>query len=346
MSREQRPLPPLTPGKTPQQVNELLRALRNEPCHLLTSIVQIDSIPAMHEIAFHALKFNPLEGSGDVYRDKRWPANEVALTHDALMRLWNAAGGQFVDSHAENQELHFIEWKCAGRVREMGGMWTTEWASRRIDLRPGSSEILGQTTGQIEQQRRDIYQLAESKAQNRVVRKLIGIRQKYPVAEIEWPFIIVRPMMIVNMDDPMQKALYMADSMGGLTALFGNGAFMQFITTKQIAESDGHAQLGTGIPQQSLNAAPQQAPAPLPQRSVLNAAVAAKLSLEEHLEAFGGMSNAGQVEELLRMVKQKDFDLKTLTTPVKDLNDKWRREFFRKLFVMPDIDDDPPPFKL
>lgn len=352
---EQRPLPPLTPGRTPEHVNMLLEQLRQQPCHLLTSVVRVDSIPSMHEIAFHVLKFNPIEGQGDVWHDKKWAAGEVALTHDALMRLWNGAGGQFVESFAQSQETHCIEWKCAGRIREMGGMWTTEWASRRIDLRDGSAEAKGQSTGQLEQQRRDIYQLAESKSQNRVVRKLLGIRQKYSAAEAAWPFIIIRPMLVVNMEDPMQKALYLADAMGSLNALFGNGDFMKFLTVGSTPDLDPSKALPAAPPQSAITAGnpPQQQVPPAgwqqPQEQLAKGEV--KLTLEQSVEAFGGLSHQGQIDELERLVKQKNYDLGKLKTNIRDLtNDApkyWRRTFYANLWQMPDAPaEEESPFKL
>lgn len=335
-----REVPSFPPARTATAANAILQQLKGMDFHVLCSASSIDRIPEQHEIVFNSVLLDPRKGGGDVWGGGQIPSGYVALTHDALIRIWNAAGGQINESFAAETDLHMVVWKVFGRIREMGGSWTSDWASRRIDLRDGGAEALRMKDDQLKQQRADIFQLSESKAKNRLIRKMLGIRQKYPEAEAAWPFIAVRPLLIVNMNDPMQKMMFLADSMGATAQLFGNPKLMKFLASnmEDTEDVENGDLLPAAIEQKAI---PASASATVTEADVKVAKpkeAEIQLTTAEARAEFVKLTANMQILTLENFVKSKNYDVRKLTAPIANFTEAHRLAFFDKLYSMPDAE--------
>ncbi len=324
-------------------VNAMIKLLKGDKFHLLPASIpdRVARIPDQHQICFSPKLFDPDPKGPDVYHDNRMPGQQVGLKHTALVELWNAAGGSPVASMRidDGNDPNYVEWQYSGKYREIGGMWIPSVQSKRLDFRGESAQIKSMTDGQLSQQRSSIYELAESKAFSRVIRKALGVKQSYTPDEIAWPFVVVRPMLVANLKDPLTRAIFLADAMGSSAALFGNADFMKQLMMPSAPEEEYPAQVTGASGGQKAIAAPLAHP-------LADAKEAPKLSKEntirESAKDFDAADEPAQVAILTSMARTKGYGpLPEMYDPKKP---KHRRSFFDKLIQMPDKEEWEDPF--
>jgi hypothetical protein len=125
-----------------------------------------------------------------------------------------------------------IVWEACGAIRLPNGEWYAIPKSRAIDtmtlaeeledidrksLEKGwnkdrqtgrvnwtEADIPSRVRGQLLQIRANLEQLAETKAQNRVLRALLGVQTKYTGADLAKPFVVPQMLYRPDVTDPMQ----------------------------------------------------------------------------------------------------------------------------------------------
>lgn len=315
-------------------VNAMIQLLKGDKFHVLPASIpdRIARIPQDHQICFLPKLFNPDPKGPDAYHDNRMQGQQIGLKHMALVELWNAAGGCPVASMRtdDGSDPNYIEWQYSGRYREIGGMWIPSVQSKRLDLRESSAQIKNMTDGQLSQQRSSIYEIVESKAFSRVIRKALGIRASYSPEEMSWPFVVVRPMLLVNMKDPLTRMLFLADAMGSSAALFGNTEFMKQFMLPAAPESDEPeepAQIAAGRQQKTIAAATEEKPK------------SKEDMIRESVKEFDSADEPAQIAILAEMSKRKDYG--PMPALYNQTKPKHRKDFFAKLITMPDVEEDP-----
>lgn len=198
-----------------------------EKFHLVSPTTAVQSLPEGCEIAISMLAINPdPKGGGEVYPTDN---GKLGLTGTSLAKIsaaagisWDPNGCGFVDN---GRDSRYCEYKAVGGWRLFDGTFIVETAHRSCDLRDGSDEISSMTEKQLAQQRRFIRELTESKAKNRVIRRL-GLKSGYTADELQKPFAVARIMWTGRSSDPalarefaMMKAQQMS---AGSAALFGH----------------------------------------------------------------------------------------------------------------------------
>lgn len=68
------------------------------------------------------------------------------------------------------------------------------------------AEVEAQVRERVLQVREHVLSLAETKAQNRVGRKLLSLRQVYTTAELQRPFVVPRLLVRPDLNDPVMRA--------------------------------------------------------------------------------------------------------------------------------------------
>lgn len=159
----------------------------------------------------------------DTYHDFRY-ANERegkhALSGLGLAKIAAAAGIKWVpeltgvEARERRPDGHvYIRFRAAGAIRQPNGEWHLELATKEIDTADEEEELREayrrrstsprgkpMTEQEIEDAvRRDVLALrknvlghAETKAKNRVIRRILALRQVYTVAELSRPFAVPR----------------------------------------------------------------------------------------------------------------------------------------------------------
>jgi hypothetical protein len=211
--------------------------------NLLSPVVRIDHIPAMHSVSLRMVVLNPQPpdnqgrgGGGDVYLPDLSRPGEFALTKVALDKVAAAAGiswdpilsGRMDDS----SDTQYARFRAAGWITDFDGSRRCISAEREMDLREGSATAAAwQAKGwnrRLEMAREFILPQVESKARNRAIRQALAIKSKYTAEEIARPFVV--PKLVLDLDqisDPEIRtavALKIADrSLGASERIYGSG---------------------------------------------------------------------------------------------------------------------------
>jgi hypothetical protein len=160
--------------------------------------------------------------AGDTYHDYRFAdpkKGQFALSGMGLQKIAAAAGIRWItgECQVEDRERRldghvYIRYRATGAVRQPNGEWFRITAHKEIDTADVYEQMIDQKTRKAQRDgkapdlqaihaeaKRDILQvrenilgLAESKAMNRVIRKLLSLRQVYMKAELSRPFAVPR----------------------------------------------------------------------------------------------------------------------------------------------------------
>lgn len=170
--------------------------------HLITPSTVVQSIPEGCEVAISTIQIDPNPDNGEVYKQKK---GKLALTGTSLAKVSAAAGVSWDPRQCrridDRSDPRYVEYTAVGGWRLFDGVFIVEQGTRAADLRDGSDEISEMSAEQVAQQRRFILPLAESKAKNRVIRRL-GVKSGYTTEELARPFAVARLMWTGRTDDP------------------------------------------------------------------------------------------------------------------------------------------------
>lgn len=205
-----------------------------EAAHVLTPAISISSIAPQHAINVAVVVIDPKVGDNgqgdDTYgldsKGKGLPwlrPGERAINRVGLLKLAQAAGVSW-DAAAsgrtdDRKERFYWEYKAVGHYVGFDGGVQTLVGTFELDLRNGSPALKGFSDSQVEQARKNGMRLCESKAQAAAIREL-GLKQKYTVAELAKPFVILRTSFVPDMKDPMQRRMVAERGLAGAGALY------------------------------------------------------------------------------------------------------------------------------
>lgn len=346
----------LKPSRNIDAINKRLMDLRKSGVHLIgpgvQSLAKLETIPASYEINWHCFMFDTNFGTPqkeykdagpDFYHDKRWDSADVAFKREALLKMWMASGARELGTNREDDGLdpYLVRWRFMAAVQDFSGNWVPAQATKEIDLRNGSAsaESMKSATSMLSQQRRDIVQLAESKAQNRVIRKLLGIRQKYTADEILKPFVLMRLVLVPDMNDPATKLFVLANAYGATAALFGNPDFTRMILNAAPVETVDTGKQLPAAPATTTQAALPAAPATVTEKHQLT-------PREEKILDFKAADSSEQIRILKDMMSKKGVGSEKLNRPLERFIDAERVDLFGQLLELADQQPHQPAFKL
>ena len=204
---------------------------------------------------------NPDNASGDVYHDFRY-ANEregkFALTALALDKLAMAAGIKWIPDLCKVMERErggdghvYLRFQAGAGVRQPNGEWHVEVASKEIDTadiaeqltdadrraaaratppdwvkksgkRPLEEVIEERVRQQIMQIREHVLSLAETKAKNRVIRRILAIPQVLTKQHLARPFAVPRLVYRPDLTDPMALERVQIEGSRAAEQLYGS----------------------------------------------------------------------------------------------------------------------------
>lgn len=135
----------------------------------------------------------------------------LGLGKSALYKIANAAGVSWDPAMScrtdDGRDADFVEWKAVGRYRAFDGTPTTLTAIKRMDLRDNSRVAKGLKPNELQMQRCFIEGHAQTKAEERVIRKF-GLRHAYTAEELRRPFFVARMQFTGATTDPVLKRVF------------------------------------------------------------------------------------------------------------------------------------------
>lgn len=300
-------------------------------CNVLSPVTKVDRLLPMHALALALVPINPSPVAGDIYHDKRWETDEYALTHVALNKLFIAAGGTWVYDHCgrvdDRTNSLVVEWTCLARMKDPTGSFVEAPGTKRVDLSDGSPETKGWTADRINEARRFIIELAESKAQNRAIRKLLGIRGKYKMTDIAKPFVVIRSVPLLDLTNPVVAEMATRFALGGTEALYGHAAHQEDV--RRIDELPPREV--KELPSHLANDGEDDTPSGAEPASPPTSSIVGELRLD-----FGNADKDTQLRTLAELMRKKDFAETKLRKPLADFSAEDRKSLFAHLQKLPD----------
>ncbi|HEV7717183.1 MAG TPA: hypothetical protein VGO53_16415 [Steroidobacteraceae bacterium] len=210
----------------PDEIGAIM-ATASQVGHLITPQTSCGQLPAGCALAVSCVY---IDVDRETYGIPHPDSAERGLDKTALAKIsaaagidWDAAQCSRLDN---GRDPHYVHYRAVGYVRNFDGTLRTEIGSVEMDLRDGSEAMLASKDKELPMTRKFILRHAESKAMNRVIRRL-GVRSKYSRADLQKPFVIVKIMFTGVTDDPALKMMFAgktADAfLGSRQALYGGG---------------------------------------------------------------------------------------------------------------------------
>jgi hypothetical protein len=203
---------------------------------------------------------------GDIYEndknDDKGPGKKWRLTAQALNKISMCAGVIWPpdQNYVEKLEKNYVSYRAVGGLRKPDGSPIFYKATYDLDLEVIEMELQEQYEAKSKwmkrkgkdgkehlmtdeekaeyvtycvkrdllQKRKHKVSLCETGAKDRVIRKLLGLKNAYTTAELEKPFVMARIVFRPDYNDPMVKAKMIDAAIQSITGVFG---------PKQITES-------------------------------------------------------------------------------------------------------------
>lgn len=199
---------------------------------ILCPVTRIDSIPDVFQISRRMVLIDPTvpginQSGAQVYHsalfhgENKGQPTEVSLGKVAILQLLGAAGGSIISSARmdDRSDPLLCEFTVVAAVQDFDGVWRQMPGTKTIDLHDGTPEALG-LKGGLNAARKNIVRLCEAKAMEAAVRALLGLQQKYSVADLRTkPFII--PKLVLNGNHPDVRQHLIKSAAGPQAALYG-----------------------------------------------------------------------------------------------------------------------------
>lgn len=176
------------------------------------------------------------------------------LNKTALNQIANAAGivWDSIQRTDPRNHPHYCEVEAKCHVTDFDGTVRHAVGTKTLDFRrDAAGGIAGKDlasmesaakkrgrdpSGQIDQARKFISEICASKAMNRAIADILGIKRAYTTDELAKPFVV--PKLVPDTSDPQVKDLTLASMMGATHLLYGAPKEPKPIIEGEVVESD------------------------------------------------------------------------------------------------------------
>lgn len=202
--------------------------------HLLPSVTLVDSSAEFIKPKRVVVTISPDENQQESYKRYDFNADERAITRKGLQKFNDAACVQF--PRALNKQVRYVPGVVCvyeafgiskgsdGSVRGVPKSCTIDVEAEVMDIRrrakknnKGALWIESETI----RLRRNLALNCETKAQNRVTRALFALKDKYTVAELRLPFVLIRFDTAFDLSDPEVVAKVIAEANKACLGAYG-----------------------------------------------------------------------------------------------------------------------------
>ena len=166
---------------------------------------------------------------------------QFALTKRGLLALDHLAGLQWLYSRVyyDPREPYIAKCVADAKIRDLDGTTRNQPETKIVDLRDGSPEAQKMTDAwhrklrkegkpipegpapQLARARMHVCANAESKAQNRVRRAILGLQSSFSKSELQLPFVILTLVPVIDMNDPVIRRIVAMQQLGVSAELYG-----------------------------------------------------------------------------------------------------------------------------
>lgn len=318
---------------------KLLKKYQDEGCNILTPAITLEGLSEHHKATVEMLSLSPDPDYGDVYKDKL-SANFIVKKQglDKLSVLagiiWPPEGATTRVDDGQNRD--YIAFKAFGAIRKADGQCVPCQAYYDMDLIALEDDLVHQyqekarkaTKPKMNKEKqieyvdycvgRDMRSLrnhratrCESGARNRVIRALLGLKQKYSKAELQKPFVAVRITYQPDYNDPETKRLITLMSLGAQGNIYGMAMPPAQLpapppnkySTEQVMDAE------TVVPETDGPVETEQENGLTENDDTAGEDTEGKFHTEEEDDQFGLWDRKSQVKHIEKLAKTKGYDL-------------------------------------
>ncbi len=219
-----------------KSISVLQDMYKGKPVNLILPRVEMGQLPAGTMLAVRSVAIN----KGDRSHVYATEGGKKALTKYALDMIGNAAGITWISERRidDRKHPHYCEFEVRGRVVDFDGTVREAYGTKTLDLRedagggvPGRQLRAIQAaatrgdrdpSAQIDKAREFMTEMCASKAKNRAISAILGIKRSYDPSDLDKPFII--PKLVPDTTNEMAQQAVIAGMLGATDALFSRPA--------------------------------------------------------------------------------------------------------------------------
>ena len=196
---------------------------RGKPVNLVLPRIEIGKLPEGTMLAVRSVQIDGHK-KADVYPTE----GGKGLTKHALDKIANAAGITWISEKRidDRSHPHYCEFEVRGQVTDFDGTVRIALGTKTMDLRqdagdgiPGRQYAACKSEAQAKKVREFMTEQCATKARNRAIASILGIRRSYSLEELANPFII--PKLVPDTSNPLAQKAVIAGMLGATDALFG-----------------------------------------------------------------------------------------------------------------------------
>lgn len=260
-----------------RSLQDIQARFRPEQFQLLVPETHMAGLPVGIVPMVTIVRLDPNPNHGDVFSIE----GKKSPTKNALNRIAAAAGITWTDSRRvdDRRHPHYCEWVVEAEMTLPDGTVRQERSSRTIDLRHDAgdglvgADAVGMKERALSQTRKFIQEHAESKAKNRAIRALLGLKTSYTDAELAKPFAVAK--LVPDPSNEFAQKAVMARVLGAENALFGpalppppvedvvDAEFHETPETSDPSSGEGGGEVLADSPPPVSGPPPMSAPTPL-----------------------------------------------------------------------------------
>lgn len=193
--------------------------------NVLAPTMRLQFMPPNHQISMRIVQFDAQFNGGEKSNGSYYQVDggKLALHGSSLAMLAAAAGISTTSTHTELLEPYV--WRSVVRMTMKGfdGQRRYVEKTKIVDLREGSPDCPNWSAQRLAGARQHGAALAESKAANRVVRYMLGLKAGYTRKQAAQPFVFPVLVWIPNLDDPEVNKMVTAAELGLIDQVYGGG---------------------------------------------------------------------------------------------------------------------------
>jgi len=236
------------------KIDEALEEHRKKGYNVLVPTMTIQEISPLHKPIVEIVKISANPKDKEVYEPVRG-TGEWAFTAVALQKIayaagitWNWNGSKRVD---DGSDPDIVSYRMVAAVKKEDGTWREQVADYTLDLKVIEEEVTSLYKKKAEvlskegkrpwtedakrdyveagvrrdmlQKRKFRFQLAQTGAMNRVIRKILGLKSTYSQSELAKPFVVPKIAFHPNINDPEIRRMLMKQGSIAAREIFGVG---------------------------------------------------------------------------------------------------------------------------
>lgn len=231
------------------KVDERLEEYTKKGFNILLPTTTIQEISPLHKATLEIVKISVDPRDKEIY-EPRTGSGDWALNGNALEKIAYAAGISWVPEDCRRTDdgtnPNIVSYRAVGKVKKEDGEFRVQVGEYTIDLSVIEEEIREQYTKKAgreknwsEQKKKDYvetclrrdmlqkrkfrFQLAQSGAMYRVIRKILALKGTYKKDVLQKPFVVPKIAFHPDINDPEVRKVLLKQGATAARQLFGSG---------------------------------------------------------------------------------------------------------------------------